>query len=269
VFRRISRAVFWHLGLQSSCGNYLREQSGTVSTMIHCKVDPFALLRKNGHLLSLCKDTTLFLQSGPATAIYLIESGAVKLTRVSSEGEQTVVAIGSVGWILGLSSVTLNLLYTATAITLIPSKITCIPAERIRSLLRTDLSIASEVVRAHSHELHSHFMHLADSKSLSARSRLNRLLFEWIVFSQRGTSAITYPIEIPLRHAEIAGLVGVSPQHLSRLTRQMEKEGVIRKGRNRISVLPLKFRNTLFPDGHEKGDESLLGYSRLGAEALD
>jgi len=67
-----------------------------------------------------------------------------------------------------------------------------------------------------------------DMASLSALGRLSKFLSE--VLQGRGEAPI------PLKQWEIAELLGVTPEHLSRLLKVLESKGLVRRGKNLLFV---------------------------------
>ena len=63
---------------------------------------------------------------------------------------------------------------------------------------------------------------LVGLKAYPARQRLERVLRQLATFEDDGRTKGHIRVTPPLSNAELAGLISVSPEHLSRLKRQME-----------------------------------------------
>ena len=99
-------------------------------------------------------------------------------------------------------------------------------------LVRTDLHFSWQVHKIQSllvqHQLHR----LADLSGASVRVRLERLIRQMVALDERVAAAREARLSLPLKRCEIAQLIAVRPEHLSRVLKQLQDEGVIhvRKG---------------------------------------
>lgn len=175
--------------------------------------------------------TRLFNQGLPAADVYVIDHGLVKLAHVTPDGKEVIVGLRSSGKVLGGSSAILGEAYPVSAVTLTPCNLRCIPATILTQALRTDSVVVNYLLRESSREVLDQLSQLIDS-GLPAPHRLKRLLARFA----REISETHWPAEarVPLllKHWEIAQMIGVTPQHLSRLLKDIQdKERVhIRKG---------------------------------------
>jgi CRP-like cAMP-binding protein len=72
--------------------------------------------------------------------------------------------------------------------------------------------------------------------SLSARQRLEQLL-RWLIREMGLFKAgEKIRLRLPLKQWEIANYIAVTPEYVSKLMKQMEKEGVIRKEKGWVVV---------------------------------
>jgi CRP-like cAMP-binding protein len=80
-------------------------------------------------------------------------------------------------------------------------------------------------------------------KSHTANIRLKRLVLE-LVPELNGAGSPNTEVRLPFKQWEIAQMLGVTPEHLSRLLRRLEKEGFLgRKGTILITRIPWKVRS--------------------------
>jgi CRP-like cAMP-binding protein len=87
-------------------------------------------------------DEPVFSQGDPALAVFYIQSGKVRLTVQSVDGEQAVIAILGEGSFLGECCLTGQAARSATAIPLLCSTIVRIEKQAMMDLLRTDPEFA-------------------------------------------------------------------------------------------------------------------------------
>ncbi|HEY2976020.1 MAG TPA: Crp/Fnr family transcriptional regulator [Pyrinomonadaceae bacterium] len=171
----------------------------------------------------------LFQQDSAAQEVFLIERGLVKLIRLEQEGRELITHLGSSGWLLGASSVIMQEPYAVTAITLTKCSLRRISGEAFRDRLRTDSQFSWYLHQRHSQEILDQMIHVAQLGCLSARHRLEQLFLYLISALELNVANNEIRMHAPLKHWEVAELVAVTPEHLSRMLRQMETEGVLRR----------------------------------------
>ena len=172
-------------------------------------------------------DVTLFRQGAQPQQVFFIERGLVKLNRVEQDGQQIIVGLRSSGWILGASEVILQKFSPVSATTLTDCNIRMISAEAFRHLLKTDVQFSWHIQYSQSRETHEHITRIAQLSCMSARNRLEELLSGLISGMGLTATKKEVRVEVPLKQWEIAQLIGVTPEHLCRMLRALEGEGVI------------------------------------------
>jgi CRP-like cAMP-binding protein len=179
----------------------------------------------------------LFLQGNQAREVFCIERGLIKLIRLSESGQELVIGLQSRGSLLGAASVVIRQPHPVTAITVTSCSLSRIPADHFLHLAKTDNQFSWYLQEIHSSEVHKQASQLAALRYLSARQRLEKLLLQLlssISSHENQTSAgssqenkTSMRVQLPLKHWEIAQLIGVTPEHLSRILRQIKREGLM------------------------------------------
>jgi CRP-like cAMP-binding protein len=173
--------------------------------------------------------TTLFLQGGPPREVFYIERGLVKLTRMSGNGQELAVGLPSQGSLLGAASVIIREPYPSTAVTITSCALSRIPADLFLRLAKTDERFCWYIHEVHSHEVHGQAGQLAALRHLSARQRFERLLLRFLSSIPAYERKAAMKIRLPLKRWEIAQLIGIRPEHLSRVLQQIKMEGILRE----------------------------------------
>jgi CRP-like cAMP-binding protein len=155
---------------------------------------------------------------------------------LSQDGRELIVGLRSHGWILGVALVIAQRPNTITAVTLIQSQLRCIPAEDLLHLARTDTGFSWYLNKLLSYEIYDLLSHSVRLGSLSARQKLKELLLQLISVLELKKSQREIRLQIPLKREEIAQMIAVSPEHVSRMLKQMEQEGVIHKKKGWIII---------------------------------
>ena len=205
----------------------------------------------------------LFKQDTLPHEVYLIEAGLVKLTHIEGNGKELVVGLRSSNWIIGASAVILNKKHGFSAETLTGCQIRRITVPFFLDLLRHDREFAWNFQQVQSYELYDQLSQLVGFGCLSARIRLEQLLSQLISTLGFKAGETMIQLQLPLRHWELAELIAVTPEHLSRLLKEMQLEGIVHRDKGWIyisdvrrlrSQLNLDDRNSVKPACTVVGD---------------
>jgi CRP-like cAMP-binding protein len=168
----------------------------------------------------------IFYQGESPHTVCLICNGLVKLTRTEPDGTPVIVGLRRTGWLLAAAPL-LGENYASTAETVTRSKLCYVPPEKFRHEMETNSQLSQWVTMIFSKEVYSSVLSISERSCLSGRQRLEKFLWEIIRNLNMGHAEKGVKIPIPLKHWELAQLLALTPQHLSRLIRQMENEGII------------------------------------------
>jgi len=128
---------------------------------------------------------------------------------------------------MGAVSVSLNSPYYVTAETITKCNLCFVPIETFSRLMESNAKFSQWVAMILSKMVKSSILSIGETACLSGRQRLEKFLWD-LVQAQRGSNH-QKPIKIQmiLKNWEVAQLLALTPQHLCRLVRQLEKDGVI------------------------------------------
>jgi CRP-like cAMP-binding protein len=167
--------------------------------------------------------------------IYLLIRGMVKFSFVDGSGRELISVVRSGACTLGADAALLGVSSFVAATTLTPCRIRLIPAGPIRKLLRNDAGLSFHMSRLIAFESLSHAMALIDAGSGDARDRLIKFLRQGHGALDDTSHAWASPAMVLKKH-EIAKLLAITPEHLSRIVRQLTREGIL-KGNHRTLAL--------------------------------
>jgi CRP-like cAMP-binding protein len=174
----------------------------------------------------------LFAQEVVPSEVTFISEGVVKLVWSEPDGREMIVGLRLPGWFLGSTSALMGCPTPASAITLSRCRLQRIAAQRFVGLVRSDPEFSWRLHRAHSHEIHDNVKRLTQLASGRSMRRLEQVLRELVSISnavaEPATARREIRLELPMKHYEIAALIAVTPEHLSRLLHHLESEGRIR-----------------------------------------
>jgi len=184
--------------------------------------------------------TNLYTQGARATYAHLAISGLIKLTRISEGGHELITGLCFPIRLLGAASIILGKEYPVTAVTLTRCRLQSIPAPSFLELLRTDIRFSWLVQHEQSRDIYEQVSQLTEIGCLSARQRLERVLGHFLSTSEDNSSPNETSFRLPLRLWEVAKLIAVSPEHLSRILKAMQREGILCRNKNSFTILDPK-----------------------------
>ncbi len=181
--------------------------------------------------------TEIFRQDSPAVAVYFIEQGLLKMSRIDDAGREVIAGLRRHHWIIGAPAVLLSKPYSFTGTTLNHCILRCISAEAFMKLVETDKDFSHQMLALLSQEILTHGKNTFNLGCLPAIDRLKRLFFDIITEMEQSTDQRqTVRIELPLKHKELAQIIAVTPEHLSRLLRLLECDGLIKRDGKWLTV---------------------------------
>jgi len=178
----------------------------------------------------------LYRQGSQAEEVYFINRGLLKLVRMEKDGHELIIDLRSRGWLLGMSAVITRQQHPVTAIALSECVMQRIPAEVFSSFLRTNTQFSLHVHQMQSHEEIDHITHMARISCLPAQDRLADLLWVLAHALELPTSSGEVLLRLPLKHWELAQLIAVTPEYLSRLLKKMQQDGVVRQNKGLMII---------------------------------
>jgi CRP/FNR family transcriptional regulator, cyclic AMP receptor protein len=189
--------------------------------------DPKAFLAKVGEGRSIGdyhKDQTVFAQGDPADAVFFLQSGKVKVTVVSEQGKEAVVAIHGTNDFFGEGCLTSQALRIATVTTLTESIIVRLEKAAIIRVIHQEPAF-SEMFIAH---LLGRTLRveadLVDQLFNSSEKRLARLLLLLANFGKEGKPE---PIIAKISQETLAEMIGTTRSRVSFFMNKFRKLGFI------------------------------------------
>ncbi len=165
--------------------------------------------------------TVLIAQDEQVKKVQLVRTGLVKLTNVNSDGREALIGLRSDGWYAGSTAVILNApsVYAVCAST--DCTVVEIAASDFLRCIHRSPEMLSHFILGLCREVASFSGLQVELMSSRAEDRLNLLLRE------RAASLLTGGILDPLpllKQMELAQLISISPEHLSRLQKKRKVE---------------------------------------------
>jgi CRP-like cAMP-binding protein len=155
----------------------------------------------------------LFSQDYPTEIVYLVETGLVKLVRLSNSGQESILGLRSDGCLVNAASTILNAPANCSAITVTACTVRYAHRARFMKALESSPSLMMDLSAMICQEICSELEVHAELSAGSAQRRLDRLRREL-----SGRNYSNDPLgQLALKRFEIAQLLSITPEHLSRL----------------------------------------------------
>jgi CRP/FNR family transcriptional regulator, cyclic AMP receptor protein len=197
------------------------------------------------------KSIELFSQGQMLDEVLHVDSGWVKLSATDRTGRERILELAFGGMWLGTAAVISRTPSPVSAVTCTAARLARIPAAEFRALLERDPDVSRQIHEMHARELCRHVHRLLDLTSLTSRERLERVMCHFIAALELQPTDHGTRLNIPLQHRELAELILVTPEHLSRLLTQMEREGVIQRDKGWLLIADVR---RLSADGDPSDD---------------
>lgn len=171
--------------------------------------------------MEFAQGETIFLQGDPATTIYIVIKGWVKLYRMAPNGAEAIVGVFTGGHSFGEALALRKQVYPVAAEAVTNSRILCLPTSVLTNMIHGRPEVAISILAATFHHLHSMVFQLEQLKAFSGAQRVAEFLVELCPVS-KGACTITLPYDKTL----IAGRLGMKPESLSRAFVKLREYGV-------------------------------------------
>lgn len=176
--------------------------------------------------------TVLFPQGSRPQHIFFILSGTVKLVHSINGLGATAIGLRLSGSLIGATAALTSTKHSVGAETVSSTHAHHFDVQEFRELIDRDLRFSSFVSRVLCREVTEGVQQLTGLLSFTAKSRLQFLLLELARGQQKGPEcAGPTKVALPIRLRDVADLIGITPEHLSRLLTQLEHEGLFRRSK--------------------------------------
>jgi CRP/FNR family transcriptional regulator len=176
------------------------------------------------------------LHEGDASdACYIVRSGDLRVTREHPDGRAIALATLGPGDIFGELAMIDGGTRSASVEALTECELLALPATDVRNLLRSNAEITTKLVVALTRRVRESNERISRQSFQTVPSRVAGVLSQLIAdeTAPEGRDGIT----IRMTQADLAQLAGTSRESVSRFLATLERAGVVRCGRGRVTVL--------------------------------
>jgi CRP/FNR family transcriptional regulator, cyclic AMP receptor protein len=187
----------------------------------------------------------VFHEGDHSDACYLVRKGDLRVTREHSDGRAIALATLGPGDLFGELAMLDGEARSASVETLTDSELLALPAADVRRLLADHPEISVKLIAALTKRLRETNERVARQSFQTVPSRVAGVLTQLI--AEESASVGRQGITIHMTQADLAQLAGTSRESVSRFLATLERAGVVRVGRGRVTVVePRRLRAYIF-----------------------
>jgi CRP/FNR family cyclic AMP-dependent transcriptional regulator len=190
--------------------------------------------------------TRVFHEGDPSDVCYIVREGSFRVTREHSDGRAITLATMGPGEVFGELAMLDGDVRSASAEAITDGELLALPAKDVRALLARHPEISVKLVSALVRRLRAANVRLSRQSFQTVPSRVAGVLSQLVTEAtpDRGDNG---EVTIRMNQADLAQLAGTSRESVSRFLADLERAGVVRSGRGRVTVLfPAKLHNYIF-----------------------
>lgn len=177
----------------------------------------------------------LFRQGDPAAGFYVLQSGRVKVSRTTPQGQETVMRFIAPGELFGCVPLIGEDVYPGTARAVEPAEVLAWDAGATRTLLERYPKLVVNVLRLIGGRLREFQDRLVEASTERVERRLARALVR--LAHQAGTrTAEGIRIDLPITRSELAQMTGTTVYSVSRLLAEWQRAGIVATERRHVVV---------------------------------
>src|SRR5919201_5911525 len=191
------------------------------------------------------KGVRVFHEGDSSDACYIVRSGDLRVTREHSDGRAIALATLGPGDIFGELAMLDGQARSASVETLSDCSLLALGAADFRRLLGEHSQISVKLVAALTRRLRETNERVARQSFQTVPSRVAGVLTQLI--AEEATTEGRLGVTIRMTQADLAQLAGTSRESVSRFLATLERAGVVRVGRGRVTVVePRRLRSYIF-----------------------
>ncbi|OIQ75576.1 transcriptional activator protein Anr [mine drainage metagenome] len=192
-------------------------------------------LASESKIIHLSRDAILFNRGDHTPGFYILTSGQIKLAISSAQGAEKIMDIITPGRSFGEAITFLDRTAPVTAQAIQVSTLILVPRKTLFALLQEDPNIACSIISSLAARMHQLVSNIESISMLSGAQRLVGYLLQ-MVSQSPGTSTL----KLASSKANIASLLNISPETLSRIMHKLTEDGLIAVYGREIDILNLE-----------------------------
>jgi len=179
----------------------------------------------------------LFHQGDPGDALFVVTSGAVKISLPSEEGDEAIIATVDPGDFFGELALLDGAPRSATATALEPTETLTLARQRFRELIAGEPALRDALLSALAAELRRLTTHVQELHFLDITGRLAARLSHLAASQGAASPDGTIRLDAPLTQSDLAAMIGATRQSVNKLLGIFADDRLLRLERDAIVIL--------------------------------
>jgi CRP/FNR family cyclic AMP-dependent transcriptional regulator len=181
-------------------------------------------------------DTRVFHENDPGDACHIVRQGSCRVTREHPDGRAITLASLGPGAIFGELAMFDSGRRSASVEATEDLRLLVLPARDMRALIREHPEMAEKLIVALTRRLREANERISRQSFQTVPSRVAGVLNQ--LLDEEGVAPMVQEgVTIRLRQADLAQMAGTSRESVSRFLAVLERAGVVKVGRGRVTVL--------------------------------
>lgn len=186
-----------------------------------------ATLRRLARPTEVAEGQQLFASGDPARDILLVVRGLVKVVRSDAAGHEHIIRLLRTGDHFGAEYLFADETLVVAAHAVAEGNVCFVPLAAVQQLIAEDANVAARIIAAMARQLRQTEDNAAKLVLADAGSRLAALLLDLSDEIGRPAGAGRVHIRLPINRPDLASLVGIAPETVSRRLSELAAAGVI------------------------------------------
>ena len=208
----------------------------------------FPLFRSVGHVRQLPSGSTIFTQGDPATNLYLVTRGRLRVFTLSAAGQETTLEILNAGRVFGDASFLSGSSRCATIETVLPSEVVVCPTDTLLPLCQESQELMMLMFQQMTETCNYLTHQITRLVSHDSRQKVADFLLSEAARRDLPAKGAT----LSYTQDQIAQSVSLNRVTVSRILTEFRSNGWISSQYRSISVLDPDALAALLPEAHEK-----------------
>jgi len=176
---------------------------------------------RHAHIYNFAKGKVLFFQGDPASRLYTLLKGAIKISKDSTDGEEIVLQMLGAGDTILESAVFLNSCFPFTAQIVETATLLSISAPVLRNRMKYDYQLANNFLTLMARGSRNLLREMENSRLKTVEERIGLFLLRQFLAQDQKSRCI----KLPHDKALIAAQLNMRRETFSRVLKKMKKHG--------------------------------------------
>lgn len=188
--------------------------------------------------IELPKGQVLWEQGSKNAGVTCVSRGLIALRSLHPDGSSTLIRLAYPGEIIGIRSFLTGRVHQSEAMALLPSRVCVVSQSKASQIVQNNPGVLSRLTIRCIDEIDRSHDRIIAGATMSNKEHLAALLHRLMDAHGEKVGGF-YRMRLPLSRSDLADLIGVQPETLSRLVGRLKKEGrIIVTGREVVMPIP-------------------------------